>query len=118
MILLYTGTFLFPSFIFEEMQKHKQELLEKSGMESKHFELLLTILLQKVHIVPTDVLHPFAKQAYEIVKDIDPDDTLFIACALVYPESVLWSDDKRLKQQTVVPIINTTEMYHFFSGGV
>ncbi len=118
MILLYTGTFLFPSFIFEEMQEHKQELLEKSGMEPKHFELLLAILLQKVHIVPTDVLHPFATQAYETVKNIDPDDTLFIACALAYPESILWSDDKRLKQQTVVPIINTTEMYHLFSGGV
>ncbi|MBN1859865.1 MAG: PIN domain-containing protein [Candidatus Thermoplasmatota archaeon] len=118
MILLYTGTFLFPSFIFDEMQNHKQELVEKSGMEQKHFELLLAILLKKVHIVPIDVLYPYTKQAYETVKDIDPDDTLFIACALAYPESILWSDDKRLKQQTVVPIINTTEMYHLFSGEV
>jgi predicted nucleic acid-binding protein len=85
-------------------------------MEQKHFELLLTILLQKVQIVPTDVLYPYTKQAYETVKDIDPDDTLFIACALAYPECIIWSDDKRLKQQTVVPIINTTEMYRLFSG--
>ena len=43
MILLYTGKFLFPSFIFDEMEKHKGELEEKSGMGTKQFELLLTI---------------------------------------------------------------------------
>jgi predicted nucleic acid-binding protein len=116
MILLYTGTFLFPSFIFDEMEKHKEGLLEKSGMEAKQFEMLLTILLQKVQIVPTDILRAYERKAYDTVKDIDPDDTLFIACALAYPDSILWSDDKKLKQQTVVPIINTKEMYHLFYG--
>ena len=116
MILLSTGTFLFPSFIFDELEKHKGELEEKSGMKTKQFEMLLTILLQKVQIVPTDILRPYEKKAYDTVKDIDPDDTLFIACALAYPDSLLWSDDKKLKQQTVVPIINTKEMYHLFYG--
>lgn len=116
MILLYTGTFLFPSFIFDEMEKHKAGLLKKSGMETKQFEILLSILLKKVQIVPTDILRPYEKKAYATVKDIDPDDTLFIACALAYPDSILWSDDKKLKKQTVVPIINTTEMYHLFYG--
>jgi predicted nucleic acid-binding protein len=75
MILLSTGMFLFPSFIFDEMEKHKGELEEKSGMETQQFDLLLTILLQKVHIVPTHLLRPFEKKAYDIVKNIDPDDT-------------------------------------------
>jgi predicted nucleic acid-binding protein len=75
MILLSTGTFLFPSFIFDEMEKHKGELEEKSGMETKQFDLLLTILLQKVQIVPTHLLRPFEKKAHDIVKNIDPDDT-------------------------------------------
>ena len=53
----------------------------------------------------------YKNQAYELVKDIDPDDILFIACALAYPESIIWSDDKKLKQQHKINIINTTEMY-------
>jgi predicted nucleic acid-binding protein len=85
-ILDYDGTFLFPSVIFEEMEKHKGELLKKTEMNTKEFELLLHILLRKVRIIPTDVLFPYKKKAYEIVKDIDPDDTLFIACALAYPQ--------------------------------
>ncbi|HIH29380.1 MAG TPA: PIN domain-containing protein [Thermoplasmata archaeon] len=118
MILLYAGTFLFPSFIFDEMEKHKGELVEKSGMGTKQFDILLTILLQKVQIVPTHLLRPFEKRAYDIVKNIDPDDTLFIACALAYSDSMIWSDDKKLKQQTVIPIINTEEMYHLFYGAL
>ena len=111
MILEYDGLFLFPSFIFEELEKHKTELLKKSGMKRKSFETLLNLLLQKVLIVSTDVLFQYKTQAYELVKDIDPDDTLFIACALTYPESIIWSDDKKLKQQHKINILNTVEMY-------
>lgn len=80
------------------MEQHKNELLKKSRMKPKDFELLLSLLLRKVRIVPTDVLYPFREKAYNIVKDIDPHDTIFIACALACPESALWSDDKKLKQ--------------------
>ena len=57
-ILEYNGFFLFPSFIFEEMDKHKEILLKKSEMNAKDFNLLLTILLRKVMIIPTEVLFP------------------------------------------------------------
>ena len=40
-ILEYDGFFLFPSFIFEEMQKHKAELLKKSRMPEEDFDKLL-----------------------------------------------------------------------------
>ncbi|MFH1101269.1 MAG: PIN domain-containing protein [Methanobacteriota archaeon] len=113
LILDYEGTFLFPSYIFEEMEKHKRELLKKSKMTSKEFNSLLSYLLRKVLIVPTSSLIPYKKQAYEIVKDIDPDDVLFIACALAYPTSFLWSDDKKLRRQSIVHILNTKEMNYF-----
>ena len=77
LILKYGGFFLFPSYIFEEMEKHKE-------------------------------------QAVEIVKNIDLDDAIFVACALAYPESVIWSDDKKLKNQKEVKILNTGEMIKYF----
>lgn len=115
-IILYDREFLYPSFIFEEMEKHKDEILRKSGMELEQFNTLLHAILQKMHIVTHDILRPYLKQAQDIVKDIDPDDALFIACTLAYPQSILWSDDKKLKQQKVVPVINTKEMYLLFYG--
>jgi predicted nucleic acid-binding protein len=113
MILDYKGTFLFPSYIFEEMEKHKRELQIKSRMTPEEFKLLLSYLLLKVSVVPTNSLIQYKKQAYEIVKDIDPNDVLFIACALAYPQSFLWSDDKKLRRQSIVPILNTREMYYY-----
>jgi len=112
-ILDYSGLFLFPSFIFEETEKHKQELLKKSKMSPKEFNALLSLLIRKVLIVPTDSLYRYKKQAYNIVKDIDPDDVLFIACALAYPQSFIWSDDKNLKRQAIIPILSTREMYYY-----
>ena len=98
------------------MEKHKETLLKKSEMKDKDFNLLLNILLRKVMIVPTEVLFPYRKEAYEIVKDIDPDDILFIACALAYPDSFIWSDDKKLKQQSKIRIVNTSEMLNVLYG--
>ncbi len=112
-ILDYDKTFLFPEYIFEEMQKHKEELLKKSKMNPDDFNSLLSLLLRKVLIVPTDSLHPYRKQAYNIVKEIDPDDVLFIACALAYPQSFLWSDDKKLRTQSIIPILNTREIFYY-----
>ena len=110
-ILDYDDQFLFPSYIFEEMEIHKNELLTKSKMKSRDFEDLLRLLLRKVIIIPNEVLLHYKCEAYKIIKDIDPDDVTFIACALAFSDSVIWSDDKKLKQQSKVKIINTNEMY-------
>ena len=109
-ILDYDGFFLFPSFIFEEIQEHKTELLKKSGMSEEDFNKLLQLILKKVVIVPNEVLVPYKKEAFEIVKTIDPDDVLFVACALAYPNSIIWSNDRKLKKQSIVKVFNTKEI--------
>ena len=40
-ILEYDYFFLFPSFIFEEVEKHKEELFKKSKMTKEDFDSLL-----------------------------------------------------------------------------
>ena len=115
-ILDYENQFLFPSYIFEEMEIHKTELITKSKMKEKDFEELLSLLLKKVIIIPNEVLLHYKKEAYQIIKDIDPDDVIFIACVLAFSDSVLWSDDKKLKQQSKIRIINTNEMYSLIYG--
>ena len=69
-ILEYDGLFLFPSYIFVEVEKHKGELLKKSGMTNVDFAALLQLILKKVMIVPNEVLAPYRKEAYEIVKNV------------------------------------------------
>lgn len=110
LILEYDGFFLFPEYIFEELEEHKEELLEKAEMSKEDFEQLLQLLLQKVLIVPTEALLPYKQEAFTLAKEIDPDDTLFIACALAYPESVIWSEDKKLKELGDVIVLDTKEI--------
>ena len=71
------------------MEKHKDELLTKSKMKQKEFEELLSLLLRKVIIIPSEVLLKYKNEAYQIIKDIDPDDVTFIACALAFSDSVI-----------------------------
>lgn len=113
LILEYNGLFLFPSYIFEELQKHKEELRKKSKMEG--FETLLAILLKKVEIVPEERLKAHKKEAVELAKNIDLNDAVFFACALTHPGSIIWSDDKKLKNQNRIKIMNTTEMIEYFT---
>ncbi len=110
LILEYEGFFLFPEHIFIELQKHKQELIEKSKMNEPDFDKLLFLILRRVIIVPSKRLDLFKEEAIQIMKNIDIDDAIFIACALTYDNSVIWSDDKALKKQNKVKILNTHEV--------
>jgi len=109
-ILDYDSLFLFPSYIFEEMEKHKKELFLKSGMDEDEFYNLLELILKKVLVIPNEMFVPYRKEALSIVKDIDPDDVIFVACALAYSSSIIWSDDKKLKNQNKVNVLSTKEI--------
>ncbi len=118
MLLNFEGRFLFPGYMLEELHIHDEEIFQKAGMERKDFDELKNFLLEKLEMVPERWLKPQRKRAWEIVKDIDPDDVEFFACALVYPGSVIWSDDKALKNQDIIQIVNTEEMLKVFDRNI
>ena len=109
-ILEFKDKFLFPSYIFEELEEHKEEIRIKSKLEDYDFELVLSRLLERVEIVGSEKLEQYKEEAVEIAKKIDLDDSLFFACALAYPDSIIWSDDRALKRQIKIRIIDTLEM--------
>ena len=109
-ILECDNMLLFPVYIFEELEKHKDELMSKSRMEKEDFDALLHLLLSKMIIVPTTSLKPHKEEAVSIIRNIDMDDAVFIACALAYPGSIIWSDDKKLKLQQRIRVFNSSEI--------
>lgn len=109
-ILNYQGLFLFPEFIFEEMEKYMGVLRKKSKLNEKEFQKLLSIILKKVLIIPNKAIKPFSKEALKIVKDLDENDVIFFACVLAYHDAILWSNDKKLKEQDKVQVFNTKEI--------
>ncbi len=110
LIIEYNGYFLFPNYVFKELNKYKQELLLKSKMQEEEFNKLLQIILEKVIVISNEDIRHYRKEAWELIKDIAPEDVIFIAVGLAYQNSILWSNDKNLKSQNRVKVLNTKEI--------
>ncbi len=100
---------LFPYFEFEEIQNNKTEIIRKSCLSEREFNILFLRLLNYVKIVPSDIIINFREKAKQIMDNIDVDDSVFIATALAF-DSCIWSDDKHFKMQESVRVLTTKEM--------
>ena len=103
---------IFPEFELEEIEKHKQEILEKSGLSETEFESLLSQLLEYVTIIKTEEINNYREQALEIIGQIDENDIIFIATALAF-DALIWSDDKHFKMQDKIKTLTTEDMIYY-----
>jgi predicted nucleic acid-binding protein len=110
LIIEMDAPLLFPEYIFVEFERHRDLLMRKSKLSRSTFNTLVSILLSDVIIVPHESIKPYLPEAKRIIDAIDPDDAIFIACVLAHPGSVLWSDDARLKRQSEVKMLSTSEV--------
>ncbi len=101
-----------PEGLISELEEHKNEIKEKSGLNEEKYEELMAILLMKITLVPKEVIAPFLKKALEISPD--KDDSPFIALCLA-KGIPLWSNDKALKQQSFVKVLSTDELFKIVS---
>lgn len=110
LILEYDGYFLCPSKTIQEFKKYYDTIIHKSKLDIDRFNIVMESLFNKLTLVQDDILAPYISQSIEILKNIDIDDFLFIACTLAYPDSNLWSNDSALKKQNVIKVLNTKEI--------
>ena len=107
--LLFSGKFhLFTSeYIFTELEKHKEELMNKTERTTEEFFRLVETLKRRIVIVPLEELVPHVKEAEKLTPD--PDDMAYFALALKLNCSIL-SNDKKLKEQNKIEVYNTHEL--------
>lgn len=101
-----------PEHIISESLQHKEEIIDKSGITEFEFTELIAILLSKINIVLEGEFNFFIKQALKLVTH--PEDAPFIALSLS-KNIPLWSDDKALKQQSLVKVFSTGELIRLLS---
>lgn len=99
---LYTS-----NFIFNELEKHKQEILEKTKRTEDEFNLVLDIFKKIVKVVSTGNFI----DSFENAKQICPDqkDIPYFALALKL-DCGIWSNDKELKKQDKIKIYSTEDL--------
>ncbi len=92
-----------------EIDKYKDEIIEKSGTTEEEFNSVLTILLQNISIVPDLEIQAKMNEAKEIMDSIDPKDTPFIAAAMAV-QCDIWSDDRHFEKQDKVKCWKTKDL--------
>lgn len=86
---------------------YKELLVEKSHSSSEEFDIIVSILSERIKVVPGDELLEFFAKAESISPD--PDDVLYFALALK-SNCAIWSNDKKLKEQSEVRVFSAEEL--------
>ena len=101
---------LVPEVHFQEIEEHKAELLEKSGLNEEEFDILLMKLSNYFTIAKSDSVLSFIEEAENLMGSIDKDDVPVIATSLAYKNCPIWSDDKHFQQQKKIKVWKTEEI--------
>lgn len=100
-----------PEFALEEINSHCDEILKKTDISLEEFKKLRKELAILVEFIPLEEYSSFMEKASAIP---DTDDIDFAALALKL-DCPIWSNDKELKQQSVVKIFSTSDLISFLS---
>ena len=102
--------FWIPEQALKKIGKYRNVILEKSGLRSNDLDALFERLFEHVCVMPARQIDPNLREAKAVMKDTDPEDAIFVACALSLTGSVIWSNDKHLKKQKLVSSYTTGEI--------
>jgi len=88
--------FVIPKFLFVEIFKYKEKISKYSKLYEEEILEVLYEILKSVTIVDEDLIsNKSYKIAYDLVKDVDEKDIVFIALCIEF-NAQLWTGDKKL----------------------
>lgn len=102
-------------FIVDELTKYKSKLQALTKMSEEKIDISIHQVLKNIDLISSEAISEILwNRAYELVSDVDEDDTPFIATAIGI-EAVIWTGDKKLidglKVKGFQDIYSTAELY-------
>lgn len=104
---------LTPAFVHDEIENYEDLIVDKSGMAPRRVQQFIDLLFQYIEIVPADDFYPHIEKAEAAIGETDPDDVLYVACALAR-DADIWSDDSDFGEQDVVETHPTSDVIDSF----
>ncbi|WP_436931697.1 PIN domain-containing protein [Halosimplex halobium] len=104
---------LTPAFVYDEVENYEGLIVEKSGMEPDRVTQFIDLLFQYIEVVPADDFYPAIERADEAIGNTDPDDVLYLACAIA-SDAAIWSDDSDFDEQNLVSTYSTSDVIDSF----
>ncbi len=77
---------LTPAFLHDKVENYEDLIVEKSEMEPDRVEQFIDLLFQYIKVVPADDFYPTIERAVAAIGDTDPNDVLYLACAIASEE--------------------------------
>jgi len=85
-----------PRYLIEEIERKEKKILTHTSYASEEFAFVKEKLLKKLDLIEDEIITESAWQkAYELTKDVDPKDSVFVALSLMTGIKI-WSGDKEL----------------------
>ena len=100
-----------PVYILKETNDRIDRLAHFSGLNKTEIGFLMNILFRKIEVVPERRYNKFIKKAQELLPQ-HPKDVPYFALALSL-DCAIWSNEKRLKQQSCITVVSTDELKSF-----
>jgi len=114
--ILFSNTIelIAPEFLLDEFSKNKEEILTKSHRSRDEFFRLLSIFERRIELVPKEEFENFIPRVLKLFPK-HTKDFPYLALALKF-NCPLWSEEKLLKRQSVVKILNTKELFELLKS--
>jgi len=88
-------TFYVPDFALKEIESYKDMLLAKTKLSSQKLKEFTVILFSRLVVIPNYLISEQSiKQAYQLCKDIDEKDTMYIALSIEFGFPLVTRDKK------------------------
>ena len=88
--------FFAPEFLLDELNNHQSKIKSIAGFNDDEYERVIKLVLKTVVFVDESSISPGnLNKAFEMVKDVDLKDLIFVALCLE-KNCVLWTGDKKL----------------------
>ena len=109
--ILFSGNIrlIAPELLLIEFSKNRHEILSKTHRSEGDFSRLLSVLERRIEFIPRQEFEEFIPRALKLFHG-HTKDAPYLALALKFG-CILWSEEKRLKEQSSVKVLNTDELF-------
>ncbi|WP_284010826.1 PIN domain-containing protein [Haloarcula pelagica] len=113
LIVTLEPTLVTPEVVHDEIRSYEDLIVEKPGMERDRVQQFIELLFSYIETVPASAFYQHIGEAEDKLGETDPDDVLYLACALG-TEASIWSDDRDFEDQDLVPVFTTSDVIDSF----
>ena len=112
--------FISPEFLLEELNNHAEKILAITKYDEAEYEQIKSFVIKNIDFINPDKISKNNHYlAYQLLKDVDQDDTSFLVLSMEINAS-LWTGDKKLikglQHKNYHNIITTDMLYTKYFG--